>query len=59
MKNLKKPTYLQKQRISRAGLDAKRLFIKSDDGTTLVVIDRDTDKIFEIRGKKYTEVENQ
>ena len=59
MKNLKKPTYLQKQRISRAGLDVKKLFVKSDDGTTLVVIDRDTDKVFEVRGKKYAEISGQ
>ena len=56
MKNLKKPTYIQKQRISKAGLDPKMMFVKSDDRTTLVVLDRDTDKTFEVAGKHFTEI---
>ena len=57
MKNLKKPNYNQKQRIAKAKVDPMKVFVKSDDGTTIVVLDRETNKTLEITGRKFRELD--
>lgn len=48
MKQPKKPTYEQKQRIAKAGLDPKQYGVVKDDGEILTVINRVTNEIKEI-----------
>ena len=40
MKNLKKPNYLQKQRISKACLNPNNFYLKSDDGKRMILISK-------------------
>lgn len=56
MKNLKKPTYNQKQRIAKAGVDPMSVLVKMDQGDSILVVEKATDKVFEIIGKNYTEI---
>lgn len=55
MKNLKKPTYSQKQRIAKAGVDPMSVLVKLDSGDSILLVDKATDKVFEINGKHCTE----
>ncbi len=56
MKNLKKPTYSQKQRLSKAGVDPMTVLVKLDMGDSLLVVEKSTDKVLEVSGKHYTEI---
>ena len=38
MKNLKKPNYIQKQRISKAGLNPMEFYLKNEEGDKLTIV---------------------
>lgn len=48
MKNPKKPTYDQKRRISKAGIDPTTVLVKSDNGTSMILINKITADVIEI-----------
>lgn len=50
MKNLKKPTYDQKRRISKKGLDATQFLVKSDKNGQLSLINKETNEEIQING---------
>ena len=52
MKNLKKPNYVQKQRISKAGLDPKDFYLKNEDENRLVIVNKTTSKEIIIENNK-------
>ncbi len=56
MKNLKKPTYQQKRRIAKADVDPMSVLVKEDKGDSIVVVDKNTDKVLEITGKTFVEL---
>lgn len=50
MKNPKKPTYDQKRRISKKGLDATQFLVKSDKDGVLSVVNKFTGEEIQING---------
>ena len=51
MKNLKKPNYLQKQRISKACLNPNNFYLKSDDGKRMILISKIDEGEIVVEGK--------
>ena len=51
MKNLKKPTRDQKERMAKAKLDPTAFLVKEDAGGTLIVVDKISGKAKAVEGK--------
>lgn len=51
MKNLKKPTYAQKKRIVKAGLDFEDFLVKRETPEELVIVNKATNEVKAVRGK--------
>ena len=52
MKNLKKPNYIQKQRISKAGLNPMEFYLKNEYGNRLVIVSKTNSKEIVIENNK-------
>ena len=52
MKNLKKPNYIQKQRISKAGLNPMDFYLKNDKNDKLIIVHKLTNDEVTIVGSK-------
>ena len=61
MKNLKKPNYIQKQRISKAGLDPTEFYLKEDKKDRLVIVNKSTNNEIVIVNNKplYCEIKEK
>jgi succinate dehydrogenase/fumarate reductase flavoprotein subunit len=51
LKNLKKPTYAQKLKMTKAKLDAREYLVKEEGTEGLVVFNKETGKFKVIKGK--------
>lgn len=51
MKNLKKPTYAQKLKMTKAKLDATEYLVKEESLEGLIVFNKETGKFKVIKGK--------
>ena len=56
LKNLKKPTFLQKKRLAKAGIDPTRVFVKEEKDDYLIVLNRDDNKFYKAFGKHFEEL---
>lgn len=56
LKNLKKPTFLQKKRLAKAGIDPTRVFVKEETADYLIVLNRDDNKLYKAIGKHFEEI---
>lgn len=52
LKNLKKPTYSQKQRISKAGIDPMTVLVHKDLGDSMILVNKETNEKLEIACKR-------
>ena len=57
MKNLKNPTRDQKERIKKAKLDPFGYFVKEDKDGILIIVDKSTNEMRKVQGKKSEPIE--
>lgn len=51
MKNLKRPTFAQKKRIVKAGLDFEDYLIQKDTPEELIIVSKETNEVRSVKGK--------